>query len=155
MIERLNWLNWLNWLTSYRKGFPCGSAGKESTCNVGDLGSIPGLEISPGEGKGYPLQYSGLANSMGLYNPWGPKEPDMTEWHSLLLFFRCRKKLSQKLVRNTANNQMWSRRAGIREINTLAYLNLHPPDATHWPNPSRNQDAREGCSDSIEVSISF
>ena len=45
-------------------GFPCGSAGKESACNVGDLGSIPGMERSPGEGKGYPLQYSGLENSM-------------------------------------------------------------------------------------------
>ena len=45
-------------------GFPCGSAGKESTCNVGDLGLIPGLGISPREGKGYPLQYSGLENSM-------------------------------------------------------------------------------------------
>ena len=44
--------------------FPCGSAGKESTCNVGDLGSIPGLGRYPGEGKGYPLQYSGLENSM-------------------------------------------------------------------------------------------
>ena len=39
-------------------GFPCGSAGKELACNVGDLGSIPGLGRSPGEGKGYPLQYS-------------------------------------------------------------------------------------------------
>ena len=46
-------------------GFPCGLAGKESTCNVGGLGSIPGLGRSPGEGKGYPLQYSGLENSMG------------------------------------------------------------------------------------------
>ena len=45
-------------------GFPCGSAGKESSCNVGDLGSIPGLGRSPGEGKGYPLQYSNLENSM-------------------------------------------------------------------------------------------
>ena len=45
-------------------GFPCGSAGKESTCNAGDLGSIPGLGRSPREGKGYPLQYSGLENSM-------------------------------------------------------------------------------------------
>ena len=44
-------------------GFPCGSAGKESTCNVGDLGSIPGLGRSPGEGDGYPLLYSGLENS--------------------------------------------------------------------------------------------
>ena len=40
------------------------SAGEESACNVGDLGSIPGLERFPGEGKGYPLQYSGLENSM-------------------------------------------------------------------------------------------
>ena len=47
-------------------GFPCGSAGKESTCNAGDLGSIPGLERSPGEGKGYSLQYSGLVSSMDL-----------------------------------------------------------------------------------------
>ena len=45
-------------------GFPCGSAGKESACNAGDLGSIPGLGRSPGEGKGYSLQYSGLENSM-------------------------------------------------------------------------------------------
>ena len=45
-------------------GFPCGSAGKESAHNVGDLGSSPGLGRSPGEGKGYPLQYSGLENSM-------------------------------------------------------------------------------------------
>ena len=45
-------------------GFPCGLAGKESTCNAGDLGSIPGLGRSPGEGKGYPLQYSGLENAM-------------------------------------------------------------------------------------------
>ena len=40
-----------------------GSDGKESACNVGDLGSIPGLGRSPGEGKGHPLQYSGLENS--------------------------------------------------------------------------------------------
>jgi len=45
-------------------GFPCGSTGKESACNAGDLGSILGLGRSPGEGKGYPLQYSGLENSM-------------------------------------------------------------------------------------------
>ena len=44
--------------------FPGGSAGKESACNVGDLGSIPGVGRSPAEGNGYPLQYSGLENSM-------------------------------------------------------------------------------------------
>ena len=45
-------------------GFLCGSAGKESACNVGDQGLIPGLGRSPVEGNGYPLQYSGLENSM-------------------------------------------------------------------------------------------
>ena len=45
-------------------GFSCGSTGKESACNVGDLDLIPGFGRSPGEGKGYPLQYSGLENSM-------------------------------------------------------------------------------------------
>ena len=46
---------------------------------LGDLGSIPGWGRSPGEGKGYPLQYSGLENSMDCYSPWGHKESDMTE----------------------------------------------------------------------------
>ena len=45
-------------------GFPDSSVGKESVCNAGDPGSIPGLGRSPGEGEGYPLQYSGLENSM-------------------------------------------------------------------------------------------
>ena len=44
--------------------FPDSSAGKEFACNVGDLGSIPGLGRSPGEGKGYSLPYSGLVNPM-------------------------------------------------------------------------------------------
>jgi len=45
-------------------GFPSDSAGKESACSAGDLGSIPGMGRSPGDEKGYPLQYSGLENSM-------------------------------------------------------------------------------------------
>ena len=47
------------------------SAGKEFTCSVGDLGLIPGLGRSPGEGKGYPFQYSGLENSMDYTVLWG------------------------------------------------------------------------------------
>ena len=47
-----------------KEGFSGGSDGKESAYNAGDLGSIPGLGLSLGEGKGYPLQYSGLENSM-------------------------------------------------------------------------------------------
>ena len=58
-------------------GFPGGSAGEESACNTGNLGSIPGLGRSPGEGKDDPLQYPGLKNPMD--SPWGFKELDTTE----------------------------------------------------------------------------
>ena len=60
-------------------GFLGGSAGKESTYNAGDLGSIPGLGRSPGEGKGYPLQYSGLENSTDCIVHGVAKELDTTE----------------------------------------------------------------------------
>ena len=64
-----SWVNKIHWRrarlpTLVFLGFSGGSVGKESTCNVGDLGSIPGLGRSPGEEKGYPFQYSGLENSM-------------------------------------------------------------------------------------------
>ena len=68
----------------YLSDFPDSSVGKESTWNEGDPGLIPGSGISTGEWKGYPLQYSGLGNSMD-YSPWGCKESDMTEQLSLPL----------------------------------------------------------------------
>ena len=55
------------------------SVGKESACNAGDAGSIPGLGRSPGEGIGYLLQLFWPREFHGLYTPWGPKELDMTE----------------------------------------------------------------------------
>ena len=57
-------LNVTNLHEGLHQGFLGGSAGKESACNAGDVSLIPGLGRSPGEGKGYPLQYSGLENSM-------------------------------------------------------------------------------------------
>ena len=68
-------------------GFPGGSDGKESTCNVGDLGSIPGLGRSPGRGHGNPLQYSSLENPHGRrslmgYSRWGHKNLGVSEWLS-------------------------------------------------------------------------
>ena len=70
------------------KDFPGGSDGKESACNVGHLGSIPGLGRSPGGGHGNPLQYSCLENPHGQrslvsYSLWGCKELDMTEQLSI------------------------------------------------------------------------
>ena len=68
-------------------GFPSDSDGKESTCHVRDLGSIPGLGRSPGGGHCKPLQYSCLENphgqrSLAGYSPWDHKESDTTEWLS-------------------------------------------------------------------------
>ena len=65
-------------------GLPGSSVGKESACNAGDPSSIPGSGRSPGEGIGYPLQYSGLENPMD-YSPWGHKESDSTERLSVSL----------------------------------------------------------------------
>ena len=76
-------------------GFPGCSAGKEFICNAGDLGSIPGLGRSPGEGKGYPLQYSGLENSMdyivlGFTKSWtGLSDLTLSYMYLLLLFNHC------------------------------------------------------------------
>ena len=68
-----SWVGKICWkrdklLTPVFLDFPCDSTGKESTCNAGNLGAIPGLGRSPGEGKGYPLQYSALGNSMHCIN---------------------------------------------------------------------------------------
>ena len=79
-------------------GFPCGSAGKENACNARDLVSIPGLGRSPGEGKGYSLQYSGLENSMD-YSPWGCRESwtGLSNFH-FLTFTSVQKKKGSIIV---------------------------------------------------------
>jgi len=80
-------------------GFLDGSAGKESACNVGDLGSIPGLGRSPGGGHGDSFLYSSLENPTGHRSlvgcsPWGCKELDMTEQLSTQTrSFRIRKEI--------------------------------------------------------------
>ena len=81
-VMRETLVRFLGWEIRWRKdrlpipgflGFPYGSAGKESACNAGDLDLIPGLGRSPEEGKGYPLQYSGLENSMDCIVSGVPK----------------------------------------------------------------------------------
>ena len=96
-------------------GFLYGSAGKESACNAGGLGLTPGLGRSPGEGKGYPLQYSGLENSMDRqYDPWGCKESDTTErFHFHIL-------LSQKAIPSVSCNSNLSYR-GRRNPKCFSY----------------------------------
>ena len=97
LVKNLTSVRFLSWEVPLEKGkmpgkgiglpipvllaFPHGSDSKVSTCKAGDLGSIPGLGRSPGEGNGNPLQYACLENPMdeGGYSPWGHKESDMTE----------------------------------------------------------------------------
>ena len=83
------WVRQIHWrrdslTTPVFLSFPCGSAGKESTCYAGDLDSIPGLERYSGEENGYPLHYSCLENSMDRRAWWetvhGVAESDRTEW---------------------------------------------------------------------------
>ena len=85
---------WNHCIFTLMLGFLGGSAGKESTCNVGDLGSVPGMGRSPGEGKGYPLQYCGLENSMdclvhGVTKSW-TRLSDWTEmnWTKTIFLLR-------------------------------------------------------------------
>ena len=87
-------------------GFPGGSAGKESACNVGDLGSIPGLGRSPGEGKDNPLQYSGLKNSMdcivhGVAKSW-------TQLSNFNFTSHVRPLLTGYINHKGVNERMWS-----------------------------------------------
>ena len=82
-------VGWHHWLSGHEFE-QTSSVGKESTGNAGDPGLIPGSRRSAGEGIGYPLQYSGLENSMD-YTPWGRKESDTTEQCSLFFFWEMAK----------------------------------------------------------------
>ena len=93
-------------------GFPCGSADKQSTCNVGDLGSIPGFGRSPGEGNSYPLQYSSLENAMdciahGVAKNW----TQLSNFHFSLSSINGHLDCSTfwPLWRVNRNMHMWSR----------------------------------------------
>ena len=66
IYQEEKWCHFVSYFCIIHLGFPCGSAGKESICNMGDLDLIPGLGRSSGGGKGYPLQYSSLENSIYL-----------------------------------------------------------------------------------------
>ena len=88
-----SWVGKIHWqrdrlLTPIFLAFPCGSAGKESICNEEDLGLIPGLGTSPGERKGYPLQYSVLENSMDcIVHGVAKSLMRLGNFHSLLISY--------------------------------------------------------------------
>ena len=98
------------------KSFPGGSAGKVSTCNVGDLGSIPGLGRSPGEWKGCPLQYSGLENSMkcivhGVAKSW----TWLSDFHFISHASKVMLKILQARLQQYVNQEFPDVQAGFRK----------------------------------------
>ena len=113
--------------------YPGDSAGKESACNAGDLGLIPGLGRSPGEGNGYPLQYSGRENSMDR-GAWratvheGRKESGTTFTHSLHCFIPC---LGLRLLQQGLNRTFNVLQKGFQTLEGQDGLPLLPlPSAT-------------------------
>ena len=108
------------------------SVGKVCTCNAGDLGSIPGLGRSPGEGKVYPLLYS------GLYSPWGCKELDTTEQLSLSLH-----SLTGQSVKNlpaVQETQVWFL------VRKIAWRRKWQPTPVFLPGESHRQRSLAGYS---------
>ena len=83
---------------------------KESTCNVGDLGLIPGLRRSSGEGKGYPLQYSGLENSMDLVHAVTKSQTQLSDFHFTLMWSR----LKLEWTHQHGESQGWGSLVGCR-----------------------------------------
>ena len=102
-----------------------GSAGKESTCNVRDLGSIPGLGRSPGEGKRYPLQYSGLENSMDcIVHRVTKSQTQLSDFH-FSLHFDKQKPSSFTASYHSGCSQLWApRTATTLQASTLQLHSL-------------------------------
>ena len=109
-------------------GFPCSSAGTESACNAWDLGSILGLRRSPGEGKGYPLHYSGLDNSMDCI------VHGVTKCRTRLRDFRFHSSHSGHIC----GNALWSS-STIRNKNQARFRNTPLSVIKCLPNSSNTQ----------------
>ena len=96
-------------------GFPGGSAGKESACNARDLGSVPGLGRSPAEGKGYPLQYSGLENSMDCrVHGVAKSQTWLSNFH-----FTSMKLIQIICQKSSIDNLHWARICGMKVITSM------------------------------------
>ena len=112
-------------------GFPGSSVGKDSTCNAGDLGSIPGLGRSPGDRKGFPFQCSGLENSMDCIVHGVAKSQTRQSGFSLSVFFLLRKMPSCHFLFSPA---IWGQ--GPNTGGPMSWMGLDP-----WV----TQDAKEGA----------
>ena len=104
-------------------GFPGGSAGKESACNVGDQGWIPGLERFPGEGKGNPLQYCGLENSMDyIVHEVAKSRTGLSNFHFSL--FRVPNTAHRKTLKPLYFASVYSSPVSLRPLSAVERVSL-------------------------------
>ena len=120
-------------------GFPCDSSGKESACNAGDLGSIPGLGRYPGKGKGYPLQYSCLSNSMDyIVHGVAKSQTWLSEFHFHFLSLPVNIQVWSPC--SPRDSQGSSPTPQFKSINSLVLSFLYSPSLTsihdYWKNHS-------------------
>ena len=114
------------------QGYHCGSDGKESSCNAGNLGSTPGLGRPPGEGQGYPLQYSGLENSMDCIGHGVAKSPiQLSDFHFPLIQEKESESVSRSVVSDSCNRMAVARQGplstGILQVRILEWVAFPPP----------------------------
>ena len=123
-----SWVGKIHWrrdrlLTPVFLGFPGGSAGKESACNVGDLSLIPGLGRSPGKEKGYPLPYSGLENSVEFIVPGVAKS-----WTRLCSFQFSTKTVSSlrtcRCVHQLCFMKHWVKSRHLSSLSSISFLSF-------------------------------
>ena len=132
-------------------GFPCGSASKKSTCNAGDLGSIPRLGRSPAEGKGYPLQYSGLENSMdyivhGVTKSW-------TQLSNFQFHFLCSVQFSRSVVSDSLRPyESQHARPPCPSLTPGVHSNSHPLSRLCHPAISSSVIPFSSCPQSLPAS---
>ena len=143
-------------------GFPCGSVGKESACNAGDLGLLPELERFPEEGKGYPFQYSVLENSMDYWVHGVVKN-----WTRLSDFKKNKQKKNpiklsishsvQSLSRVRLFGTLWTaaRQASLSITNSQSLLKLMSIESVFHPTISSSVVPFSSCLQSFPASGSF
>ena len=136
MLSQMAGLSHFLWLSNIPLGFPGGSAGKESTCNVGDLGLIPELGRSPGGGSSYPLQYSSLENSIDC-NPPGSSVHGILQAR-ILEWISCSYSRGSSQLRDQTHILCIS--CIGRRIRSTVPLGGHPPDPRIEARPPALQD---------------
>ena len=132
---------------TFQKYYPTTQVAKESACNAGDPSLIPVLGISPGEGIGYPLQYSGLENSMGSIVHGGAKSQGrLSGFHFHTSYFSA-EKISQVVLVEPAHQCRGRKRCGWDPwVGKIPWRRKWHPAPVFFPGKSHRRRSLVGCS---------